>query len=124
MGLATHRLRAGLRYAPGHQLRAGLVVLLIEGAGTKVLGLLWVSIQPEAGGQLGEVRAAVSWEWLPGAPCVRAHGTWTVHGENSSCGRMGTACICRRVVGVFGRLRDLLLAGHKKKKEREIVMKS
>ena len=27
------------------------------------------SIQPEASGQLGEARAAVSWEWLPGAPC-------------------------------------------------------
>ena len=24
---------------------------------------------PEAGGQVGEVPVAVSWEWLPGAPC-------------------------------------------------------
>ena len=24
---------------------------------------------PEAGGRVGEVPVAVSWEWLPGAPC-------------------------------------------------------
>ena len=44
-------------------------VLLIEGAGAKVLGLRGFSIQLEAGGQVGEVPEAVSWEWLPGAPC-------------------------------------------------------
>ena len=27
------------------------------------------STLPEAGGQVGEVPAAVSWEWLPGTPC-------------------------------------------------------
>jgi len=27
------------------------------------------STLPEAGGQVGEVPEAVSWEWLPGAPC-------------------------------------------------------
>ena len=33
-GLAARELRAGLRYAPWRQLRAGLKVLLIEFAGT------------------------------------------------------------------------------------------
>ena len=47
-------------------------VLLIEGAGTKSSGGVVYSVQstlPEAGGQVGEVPEAVSWEWLPGAPC-------------------------------------------------------
>ena len=35
----------------------------------KSSGCCGLSIQPEAGGQLGEARAAVSWEWLPEAPC-------------------------------------------------------
>ena len=45
-------------------------VLLIGGAGTKVL--LRCSALLEAGGQVGEVPEAVSWEWLPGAPCRSA----------------------------------------------------
>ena len=48
-------------------------VLLIERAGFKSLGGVWLySVQitlPGAGGQVGEVPEAVSWEWLPGAPC-------------------------------------------------------
>ena len=44
------------------------------------------SIQSEAGGQLGVVRAAVSQVWLPGASGGGALITWAVHGENSLCG--------------------------------------
>ena len=36
------------------------------------LGRVLYSVQttlPEAGGRVGEVPVAVSWEWLPGAPC-------------------------------------------------------
>ena len=80
----------------------------------KSSGCCGFSIQSEAGGQLGVVRAAVSWEWLPGAPSVSARVTWPVHGENSSCGSMGTACFCGRVASVFGHLRDLLPAGQQK----------
>merc|ERR1712187_17562 len=43
-------------------------VLLTERAGTKVLSCVGIHTA-EAGGQLGVVREAVSWEWLPGAPC-------------------------------------------------------
>ena len=46
-------------------------VLLIEVAGTKVLGLRGVATQPEAGGQVGVEPVAVSWVWQPGAPCGR-----------------------------------------------------
>ena len=90
-------------------------ILLIEVAGLKPSGGVLYSVQPmlpEASGQVGVVPAAVSWEWLPGAPRVGAHDAWAVHGENSSCGRMGTARFCGRVAGAFGRLRDLLPAGH------------
>ena len=44
-------------------------VLLIEGAGTQVLGVPDVATQPEAGGRVGEVPVAVSWVWQPGPPC-------------------------------------------------------
>ena len=47
-------------------------ILLIEGAGVKSLGSVLYSVQPMlpgAGGQVGVVPEAVSWEWLPGAPC-------------------------------------------------------
>ena len=44
-------------------------VLLFEVAGTKILRLRGVAIQLEVGGHVGEVPEAVSWEWLPGAPC-------------------------------------------------------
>ena len=54
------------------QLCAGFKVLLIEVAGTNVLGLCGVAILPEAGGRLGEVWVAVSWVWHPRAP----HDRW------------------------------------------------
>ena len=47
-------------------------VLLIEVAGTEVLALRGVAIQPEAGGQVGEVPVAVSWVWQSGA----SYGRW------------------------------------------------
>ena len=47
-------------------------VLLIEVAGTEVLGLRGVVTQSEASGQVGEVPVAVSWVWHPGAP----YGRW------------------------------------------------
>ena len=46
-------------------------VLLIEVAGTEVLGLRGVVTQSEASGQVGEVPVAVSWVWHPGAPYSR-----------------------------------------------------
>ena len=60
---------AGLRHPSLRGPEKGLLkeILLIEGAGTKVLGR--PHALPEAGGQVGEVPEAVSWEWLPGAPC-------------------------------------------------------
>ena len=60
---------AGLRHPSLRGPEKGLLkeILLIEGAGTKVLGR--PHALPEAGGQVGEVPVAVSWEWLPGAPC-------------------------------------------------------
>ena len=45
---------------------------LVGVEGTKVLGprvVQCTATLPEAGGQVGEVPVAVSWEWLPGAPC-------------------------------------------------------
>ena len=69
MGFAAHGLHASLRHAPLHQFRAGLEVPLIVGAGTKILGLRGLSIQPEVGGLSGVVWAAASWGWLLGAPC-------------------------------------------------------
>ena len=78
-------------------------------------GVLY-SVQPtlsEASGQVGEAPAAVSWEWLPGAPCVGAHDAWAVHGENSSCGRMGTASFWR-VAGTFGACGTSYLLGKQK----------
>ena len=62
---------------------------MFEGAGTKVLGLRGVATQPEVGGQVGEVPAAVSQEWLPGAPC--SQGAARAEHENSCCDRLGTA---------------------------------
>ena len=46
-------------------------VLLIEVAGTEVLGLRGVVTQSEASGQVGEVPVAESWFWHPGAPFGR-----------------------------------------------------
>ena len=46
-------------------------VLLIEVAGTEVLGLHVVVTQSEARGQVGEVPAAESWVWHPGPPFGR-----------------------------------------------------
>ena len=43
-------------------------VLLIEVAGTEVLGLRGVVTQSEVSGQVGEVPVAESWVWHPGAP--------------------------------------------------------
>ena len=70
-------------------------VLLIEVAGTEVLGLRGVATQPEAGGQVGEVPEAVSWVWHPGAP----YGRWIykLRSEPASpfpayWGHMGRAC--------------------------------
>ena len=42
---------------------------MLEVAGTKILSLRGAAIQLEVGGHVGEVPEAVSWEWLPGAPC-------------------------------------------------------
>ena len=69
------------------------------------------SIQSEAGGQLGVVRAAVSQVWLPGAPSGGALIAWAVHGENSPCGSVGTTCFRRCVAGGTRHLHDSLLAG-------------
>ena len=74
-------------------------MLLIEHAGTEALESCGVSIGFEASGQLGVVRATVSRVLLPEAACDVAHVTCTVHGENSSCGRVGTARFCERVGG-------------------------
>ena len=82
-------------------------VLLIEHAGTKALEPCGVSIGLEASGQLGVVRATVSRVLLPGAACDVAHVTCTVHGENSSCGRVGTARFCERVGSVSALPRPL-----------------
>ena len=46
-------------------------VLLIEVAGTEVLGLRGVVTQSEASGQVGEVPVAESWVWHHGAPFGR-----------------------------------------------------
>ena len=49
-------------------------VLLIEGAGLKSSGCVLYRVKsmlPEAGGQVGEVPMAMSWEWLPRAPCFK-----------------------------------------------------
>ena len=46
-------------------------VLLIEVAGTEVLGLRGVVTQSEASGQVGEVPVTESWVWHPGAPFGR-----------------------------------------------------
>ena len=48
---------------------------------------------PEAGGQVGVEPAAVSREWLPGAPCSLAA---RAEHENSCCDRLGTT-----LLGVF-----------------------
>ena len=69
------------------------------------------SIQSEAGGQLGVVRAAVSQVWLPGAPSGGALIAWAVHGENSPCGSVGTTCFGRCVAGDTRHLHDSMLAG-------------
>ena len=56
----------------------------------KSSGSVMYSVQstlPEAGGQVGEEPAAVSWEWLPGAPCSLAA---RAEHENSCCDRLGT----------------------------------
>ena len=74
-------------------------MLLIEHAGTEALEPCGVSIGFEASGQLGVVRATVSRVLLPEAACDVAYVTCTVHGENSSCGRVGTARFCERVGG-------------------------
>ena len=59
---------AGSAGAPRHQLRADLEVLLIEGcAGIKVL-TVWVTIQPKAGDQVGEVSGGRVSSWLLEAP--------------------------------------------------------
>ena len=72
---------------------------MIEHAGTEALESCGVSIGFEASGQLGVVRATVSRVLLPEAACDVAYVTCTVHGENSSCGRVGTARFCERVGG-------------------------
>ena len=75
--------------------------LMIEGAGTAVLRRRVVHVQtklpettlPEAGGQVGVEPAAVSQEWLSGAPCSLAA---RAEHENSCCDRLGTT-----LLGVF-----------------------
>ena len=62
---------------------------------------------------MGVDQPALSWEWLPRAARGSAQATCTVHGENSSCGRMGTARLAS-VLAAFRRCRDLLPAGHVK----------
>ncbi len=92
MVFATHGLRAGLRYAPRHQLRAGVEVLLNEGAGTKVLGLR---------GFPSSLRPAAKWGWSPQGSSVEASSrvpslaAWgpflRAEHVNSCCDRLGTA---------------------------------
>ena len=65
---AVHGLCAGLRCTPWRQLRAGLEVLLFEGAGTKVLYLRGQPCRvkgrrPSGGGASGRVSS-----WLLEAP--------------------------------------------------------
>ena len=64
---AARRLCAGLRHTPWHQLRAGLEVLLIGGAGTKVLYCVGNHAakgrRPSGGGASGRVSS-----WLLEAP--------------------------------------------------------
>ena len=67
-------------------------VLLIEVAGTEVLGLRGVVTQSEASGQVGEVPEAVSWVWHPGAP----YGKWILWLRSES------ASAFPRLLGPFG----------------------
>ena len=67
-------------------------VLLIEVAGTEVLGLRGVATQPEAGGLVGEVPVAVSWVWRPEAP----YGRW-IHKLRSE-----SASTFPSLLGLFG----------------------